>query len=303
MRSLNWETERSDWPHTEFSRFERADGLQWHVQQMGKGPTALLVHGTGASTHSWAALAPRLSEHFSVIAPDLPGHGFSDPLPRHRLSLPGMAASLACLLDTLSVQPKLVVGHSAGAAIIIRCCLDETLTPDAVVGINAALLPFRGVAGVLFPPMAKLLFANPLAARILAGRAGDQERVRRLIRGTGSDIDQAGIARYARLFASSDHVAATLGMMASWDLRKLNRELPDLNMPVLLLAGENDKAVTPDEAERVSKMMQNATLERLPGLGHLAHEEDAEKVAASILSFADRYLHGTQPRARAECEP
>ena len=53
--------------------------IRWHVQRMGAGPALLLLHGTGAATHSWRALAPLLAEHFTVVAPDLPGHGFTGP--------------------------------------------------------------------------------------------------------------------------------------------------------------------------------------------------------------------------------
>jgi len=290
MRALSWEADRGDWPNTEFSHFERVDGLRWHLQRMGQGPTALLLHGTGASTHSWASLAPRLATHFTVIAPDLPGHGFSEPLPRHRLSLAGMATGLASLLEALSIQPELVVGHSAGAAILIRSCLDGALNPEAMISINGALLPFKGAAGLLFPPMARLLFANPLAARILAGRGSDRKRVHRLIQGTGSEIAQVGIERYAKLFSCPRHVAATLGMMANWDLHGLSRDLPNLKTPLLLVVGENDRAVLPAEAERVHALVPGARLERLPGLGHLAHEENAAWVEAAIQGFAAEYL-------------
>ena len=73
--ALDWALENSTWPHAEISRFHQVGGLRWHVQQMGEGPPILLIHGTGASTHSWRDLAPLLAERFTVIAADLPGHG------------------------------------------------------------------------------------------------------------------------------------------------------------------------------------------------------------------------------------
>ena len=285
-QALNWSAEQSRWPHAECSRFEQAGGLRWHVQQMGEGPTILLVHGTGASTHSWRDLAPLLAKHFTVVMPDLPGHGFTER-PQQALSLPTMADSLATLVETLGVQPKYLIGHSAGAAILISCCLDGCLTADALIGINAALMPFRGSAGVLFPSLAKLLFLNPLAPRLLAYRASKQERVDRLIRGTGSALDETGLALYTRLFSNPSHLASTLGMMANWDLHPLVRELPELKVPLLLIAGENDQAVAPSVAERVCQRVDGASLMRLSGLGHLAHEEDAAAVAQCVLEFAD----------------
>lgn len=283
--SLDWSVECNAWPHAEASRFHQAGGLRWHVQQMGQGPVILLIHGTGASTHSWRTLAPRLAERFTVIALDLPGHGFTQSPPRDQLSLPAMAASVASVVDSLSLQPVTVVGHSAGAAILIRCCLDGTIAPHAVISLNGALLPFRGAAGLLFPPLARLLFLNPLTPWMVTRSASNRERVVRLIRGTGSELDETGIDLYTRLFTSSAHVTAALGMMANWDLHRFARELPALTQPLLLVAGENDQAVAPTDAERVCRIVSDARLERLPGLGHLAHEENASTVAEVIFEF------------------
>lgn len=281
--ALDWAAERGSWPHAQSSGFHEAGGLRWHVQQMGQGPVILLIHGTGASTHSWRGIAPLLAERFTVIAPDLPGHGFTERASGQRLSLPAMATSLAALVERLGVRPLLVVGHSAGAAILIRCCLDGSLQPKSVISLNGALLPFRGAAGFLFPPLARLLFLNPLTPRIFARSAGDRQRVVRLIRGTGSELDAAGIELYARLFSSPAHVAATLGMMANWDLHRFARDLPNLTLPLHLLAGDKDKAVPPAEAERICRIVPGARLQRWPTLGHLAHEEDPVTIAEWIM--------------------
>ena len=95
---LDFARDGADWPNRETSRFIEAGGLNWHVQVMGQGPDLLLLHGTGGATHSWRALAPLLAKHFHVVAPDLPGHGFTTARRAPDLSLPGMAASIAALI-------------------------------------------------------------------------------------------------------------------------------------------------------------------------------------------------------------
>jgi magnesium chelatase accessory protein len=285
---LQWTQERGCWPNAGSSRFLRAGGLGWHVQQMGAGPELLLIHGTGASTHSWRGLAPLLARSFTVIAPDLPGHGFSERVAKRPLSLPLLAESVSALVRALELRPRLVIGHSAGAAILIRCVLDGLLTPRGLVGINAALLPFRGAAGFLFPPLARLMFLNPLAPGLLARSARNRDRVERLIRDTGSELDPEGVDFYARLFRSTAQVASVLSMMAHWDLRTLERELPSLQLPLLLLAGSKDRAIAPGEADRVSRSVAGSRAEQLPGLGHLAHEEDSARVAGRIEAFAEQ---------------
>jgi magnesium chelatase accessory protein len=217
----DWDVEGRDWPGRKTSRFVRAEGLDWHVQFAGAGPTVLLIHGTGAATHSWRGLMPRLAKKFKVMAFDLPGHGFTELPRRGQFTLPQMASAIAGLLETVDVAPALVVAHSAGAAIAVRMAINGTLTPDTIVSLNGALMPFDGLAAVAFPTLAKLLFLNPLVAPFLARRANDSETVARLIRGTGSRLDPRGIDLYARLFRTERHMAATVGMMANWDLLAL----------------------------------------------------------------------------------
>lgn len=285
-RGLVWERDGGEWPHREASRFVRAEGLRWHVQTMGQGPVLLLLHGTGASTHSWRAIAPLLARHFTVVAPDLPGHGFTSVLAYDRLSLPGMARSFGKLMEALEISPALVMGHSAGAAILIRMCLDGRIAPGGLVSLNGALFPFDGLAGQFFPPMAKVLFLNPLAPRVFAWSAGDRSRVERLIRETGSRLDADGVDFYQRLFRTPRHVAGALAMMAHWDLKPLADGFPRLEVPVLLVHGVEDKAVPPETADRVGEHLPTAEIVSLEGLGHLAHEERPDIVEGVVTRFA-----------------
>jgi magnesium chelatase accessory protein len=279
---LVWERDGRDWPNRESSRFVHAAGLRWHVQQLGDGPVALLVHGTGASTHSWRALAPLLAAHFTVVAPDLPGHGFTQRAPAYQLSLPGMALALDALLRQLEASPVIAVGHSAGAAILARMSLDRRIAPRRLVSLNGALLPLYGTAGHLFSPLAKLLVGIPLVPWLFAQRCADRSVVERMVRDTGSTIEPYGIDLYARLARSPAHVAAALGMMANWDLVSLERELPRLTTPLILVAAGRDRAILPTTAFRVRAIVPNAMVVSLPGLGHLAHEEQPHEVADLI---------------------
>ncbi len=285
---LSWSVDGLDWPNRDASRFVEAAGYRWHVQVMGAGPVALLAHGTGAATHSWRALMPLLSNRFTVVAPDLPGHGFTESPPGHRLSLGGMAQDVAALCRTLGITPQLAIGHSAGAAILTRMAIDRGIEPKLIVSLNGAFLPFGGAAAVVLSPLAKLLAFNPVVPWIFARRGGDPAAVRRLIAGTGSAIDAEGERYYGKLVASPAHVAAALQMMANWDLRPLVRDLPRLQADLVLVATSNDRAIPPDVARRVREMLPSARLEMLAGHGHLAHEEAPEKIAEIIVRQALR---------------
>ncbi|WP_041806942.1 alpha/beta fold hydrolase BchO [Rhodopseudomonas palustris] len=296
----DWERDGHDWPNRHGSSFVRAAGLRWHVQQIGHGPALLLLHGTGASTHSWRHLAPLLAEHFTVIAPDLPGHGFSETPERARMSLDGMASGLAALLHTLGHRPVVVGGHSAGAAVLARMCLDGGIAPAALVSLNGALLPIGGRAGRWMLPLARLLAASAMVPRLVARFARTQGMVERMIADTGSTLDPQGVELYRRLVCSPGHVAAALTMMAGWRLERLAAELPQLAPRLLLIAGSNDRTIASSDAERVKTMVPGARTVIMPGLGHLAHEERPQDVAGLIVEFARD--HGALPPELAAAE-
>ncbi|MGQ0672641.1 MAG: alpha/beta fold hydrolase BchO [Hyphomicrobium sp.] len=294
---LSWDRDGDDWPNRSASRFVTVGAFTWHVQQMGQGPPLLLLHGTGASTHSWRGLMPLLAASHTVIAPDLPGHAFTNRPSADAMSLPGMAAAIGQLMSSLDVRPEVVVGHSAGAAVLLRMCLDRHIAPSALISLNGALLPFQGMAGQIFAPLAKLLVLNPFAASFFAWRAGDRRAVERLLKGTGSRIDGVGLDLYARLFRNAEHVAATLEMMARWDLHGLERDMTRLATRTLLVACDGDLAIPPGVALRTAKLVSSASVERIGGLGHLAHEENPALVAEMI----ERFIRApSSPYARSE---
>ena len=282
-----WEREGVGWPNREASRFVEAAGFRWHVQVMGEGPVLLLLHGTGGATHSWRDLAPLLARGFTVVAPDLPGHGFTEPPPPGTLTLPGMACAMRALLDALNLEPAVAAGHSAGAAVLVRMALDDQLHAGVIVSLNGALIPFGGeAAGPIASSLAKLLFSNPFTPRVFAWRMGDRTAAARIVERSGSILEPEALDLYAKLARRPAHVGAALGMMAGWDLETLDRDLPRLATPLVLVTAENDAAVAPAEAEKVRGFQPAARIVRLPRLGHLAHEEDPETVAELIRAEA-----------------
>jgi magnesium chelatase accessory protein len=292
-RKREWERWAKDWPNREASRFVKAGGIEWHAQIMGAGPWALLVHGTGASTHSFRDLAPALARDFSVLALDLPGHGFTGTPSSGLMSLPGFAGLVAAACHALDVAPAVAVGHSAGAAVVARMALDGAIAPRGIVALNGALLPLRAPGAIFFRPVAKLLAALPMVPAIAAWRSDAAGRVERMLAGTGSRIDAAGLRSYRRLFADTNHVGATLTMMANWNVAVLARALPRLAVPLALVIGAGDRMVAPAEQRRVAEIVPGATIDMQPGLGHLAHEEDPEGTAAIINARFASWLAAT----------
>lgn len=278
---MDWARDGSIWPNAQHSRFVDCAPHRWHVQEHGSGPKLLLLHGAGGATQSWRTLFPLLAQTHHVFAPDLPGQGFTRAGSRTRCSLNAMTEDIATLLELEGFEPIVIVGHSAGGVLALN--LSRTLGTPQIFGLNAALGKFEGIAGWLFPLVAKAMSLNPLVPPILSRLTGGEARVRDLLASTGSRIDDRGVALYRRLMTDTAHIDGTLAMMARWDIDPLLASLPEISANVTLIVGEDDGTVPPEVSERAVARLPNARLVRLAGLGHLMHEEAAETVAEEIL--------------------
>jgi len=265
----------------EFSQHVLCRPHRWHCQRAGSGPSVLLIHGAGGATQSWRNLFPILAESFDVLAVDLPGQGFTKSGAQSRHGLNPTAKDLLSLLQALDVTPTALIGHSAGVPIAMRM-VQLGCPADRVFGINAALSNFDGIAGWLFPFMAKALSLTPFAANVFAATTS-RSSVHQLLKGTGSNIGQTGEDLYLRLAKDPDHVDGTLSMMAQWSLDELLGGIGSFATDVHLLTGKNDKAVPPRVSSEIQGVLPNGSLNELPGLGHLAHEEDADAIADWVL--------------------
>lgn len=294
-RYPDWPTDGKDWPNRDASSFVRAGGYHWHVQMMGEGPLCLLIHGTGAATHSWRDLMPLLAKNYRVIAVDLPGHGFTKGTGQ-RPTLEGMAAAIGALLDALQQTPDLIIGHSAGVAIGAQLVLDRQWDIP-LIGFTPALMPFPGLAAKIFPSLAKMLFTNPFVAIIFARMAqAPGQTAKFLARATGSKIDAAGAKYYTRLFSKSGHCDGAIRMMANWQLEALGKRLGDISSPVLLVNAAKDEAIPKPAVLQAAALIPECVTLEMAALGHLAHEEDPAQAAQIVTEFM-------QAKASADISP
>ncbi len=266
-----------------------AGGVDWHVQIAGEvdaaRPIVLLLHGTGGSTHEWADVLPELAKSALVVAPDLPGHGFSAMLPAgaaaasreadtaNPLSLPGMSAAVSALLSSLQCTPHVIVGHSAGAAVALRMTIDGLVTPRAIVGLNPALIPPPDFWVDILAPFTSFFVESSWLARGAAWVAQQGGVAHQMLASSGATLTADQLARYATLFAMPSHCAAALGMMNRWNLPQLGRDAVSLAVPFTAYAGDNDKWVPTEALARQLERIPTAELVRVPGAGHLLPEE------------------------------
>jgi len=282
---MDWTRHKGDWPHAKTSRFVLSKPHRWHVQEAGTGPLLLLLHGAGGATQSFRHLVPLLTPSYRVVTLDLPGQGFTRLGAQARCGLEAMSEDIAALCKQEGWQPHAIMGHSAGAAIAFDLAPRLGRPAPLVIGVNAALSNFKGVAGVLFPLMAKALAMMPGVAGLFTASNSNPRSVQRLIDGTGSRLTPDDLRHYGALVSDRGHVNATLQMMAQWDLEPLLRRLPQSGLRGLLIAATADRAVPAAVSRDMAPQVPGLDYAELPDLGHLAHEEAPQAVAALILDY------------------
>lgn len=278
-----WSDFRDRWPNADHSVFIDAGGLHWHVQRAGNGPAIVLLHGSGAATHTWRDVLPRLAAHGTVCAMDLPGHGFTTGATAAHLTLPAMAMAVREVLRVLDVVPRVLVGHSAGAAVALELATDWPSVD--VVGINAALAPPHPAMSMLTPAVGWLARAG-LTGVLTAKLAENDAVFDALMRSTGSNIDASQLALY-RVFAMSPrHASAVMTMFAQWELTALLSRLPTMRNRVSLIIGARDAWVPPSDTVRIARALANVRVVELADAGHVAHEEHPARVCELIEAAA-----------------
>lgn len=268
------------WPNAALSQFVFAGGIRWHVQLAGTGPVVLLVHGAGSANFTWRDVIPALTD-CTIIAPDLPGHGFTEG-GTDALSLKGMAQGLRALLDALRLEPDVVAGHSAGAALAVRMALDGQLRARTLVGFGAALVPPQGTHATVFAPLLASWASTSSMAWFMSRVARVPGVVDMALGGTGSPVAAEQRELYAAFFRSAPHCAGAFAMMASWDLAGLARDMPALGVPLRLLHGERDHFVPLAALLKSVAPIRDVQLAEIPRAGHLLHEQQPTLAVTAI---------------------
>ena len=178
------------WPYSEYSKFLETDNFVWHYQLIGKpgNPIILLIHGAGASSHSWANLIPKLHA-FQVLAIDLPGHRFSKIKKGIRPQHDTIVRDLIILFESLKIKPNVFVGHSIGAVIVLSLSVIYEGPLSSIVLINGALERFEGPAGTIFPLMARVFYASPLTKYWIRLFNSAETSLRKFLSISGSNLN------------------------------------------------------------------------------------------------------------------
>lgn len=294
-----------DWPHRESSRAIAVGGLLWHLQWLpapdATSPLLVLLHGTGASVHSWAGVIDALRGKVPLLAIDLPGHGHTTGAAQDGLGFRAMATALEALLRALGVRGSVVVaGHSAGAPVALdwaglqppKAC--GSFAISAVVGLNPSLVPPPALYNRLLGPLLSPLATARPTASVLGRLAGSTALIDQLLHSTGTPLSPTQRQRYRELFARPDHVRGALGFMAAADLPALLQRCARPAVPFHCLVAEDDPWVRSQPLRRVLAEHFPRAVIRCERGGHLLHEAQPARAAAWLQDILETLSAGGQ---------
>lgn len=273
-------------------RFRTVHGYQRAYRMAGSGPALLLIHGIGDESGSWAPVLPALAERYTVIAPDLLGHGSSDK-PRADYSVAAFSNGMRDLLDVLDVDRVTVVGHSLGGGVAAQLAYQypervERLVLVGTGGVGREVSPVLRAAAA---PMSEIGMvplmvpgANEVVGAVLGllGRLGvdigrDAGEVARVLRGMPDRRQRAAFGRTLRAVVDRHGQLVTM----------LDRSYLAASMPVLLAWGDRDGVIPVEHAQRAHQAMAGSRLSIYEGAGHFPHHSDPDRFVAELVAFID----------------
>lgn len=273
------------------SQFVEVNGLRLHYKIAGQGePALLLLHGFAASTFTWREVMPSLAQEGTTIAFDRPAFGLTErPMPdewqgENPYRTEAQPGFVIGLMDKLGVTEAVLVGNSAGGTVAVSTALNYPERVTALVLVDPAIYAGGGTPNWLRP-----ILRTPQARRL------GPLFVRR-IQEWGQDMLNSAWHDPAKVTPEVREGYTKLLRIANWDralweftLASHPLGLPDrlneLQMPTLVITGDDDRIVPTEQSVRLAGELPNAELAVIPNCGHVPQEECPEAFLDTVRTF------------------
>jgi len=280
--------------HVPSDRFVEANGMQVYVEQAGEGEPVVLLHGFCCSSFTWREVIPDLARRHRVIAPDLPGFGYTErPSTPQAYRFTGLGRTVTALLDRLELPSAHLVGHSMGGALALwvaerhpervrSLTLVATATPDGLVERRHPWARFRSLNYLL---LHTALLSKSAVRKSLEESYYDPSMV----------TDELVDAYRERLLVEGVE-EAYYGFLGPIEDPPPPVDLQGLEMPILVLWGEDDHIIPASRAVPHVRRMPGARLVVLDRCGHVPMEERPREFLREVLPFLRAHRRPWQER-------
>ena len=266
--------------------------IDWYIKEAGHGFPLVLLHGLGASSFSWRENIGPLSQHFQVLAPDLPGHGRTSPAAVADFRLETLTQELLGRLDEHGVAQAALAGNSLGGSLVLLLARQYPERFPALVLLAPAAALKR--VPLIFYPLRLPLLGPALAALLGPWTARAALHLSYYRRELITPDVVAGYALTFRTLAQRLALRRLTCQIDPWPLPQVEALLGQVRQPVCLIWGERDRILPMRQASWLKERLPQAELHLLPDVGHAPQEEAPELVNEIIIAFLARSLKNYQ---------
>ncbi len=275
------------------SLFADVNGISVHYKMRGSGkPAIVLLHGFGASLFSWREVLLPLAQNHTVVAFDRPAFGLTerplrgDWVGENPYTAEAQVRLTFSLMDRLGIEKAVIVGHSAGSAIALLAALEFPARVQALVLVDPAL--GSGHGGSLIRALCSVPQIRRLAPLFVRSIRSWGKRI--LVRSwhNSSRITEEIMAGYTKPLRAKDWDLGLLEFALAARPTKIREKLSSIALPVLVVTGDDDRVVAPEESARLAQEMPNARLAVIPRCGHIPQEECPLAFLEAVQDFLRR---------------
>jgi pimeloyl-ACP methyl ester carboxylesterase len=268
------------------STFVEVRGMQVHLRDEGPRDDPLpivLLHGTGASLHTWEGWTEALAREHRVIRFDLPGFGLTGPSPDGIYTVESYVDTVLAVADKLGVQRFVLAGNSLGGYVAWATAVLHPQRVDRLVLVDAAGYPFRSQSiplafRIARTPILNVLMRDVLPRGVVASSLRD-------VYGDPSRVTPELVDRYFDLATRAGNRAALVARFDQTQPGSLAERVREIQVPTLILWGRKDRLIPLEFGERFSRDIHGSRLVVFDRLGHVPHEEDPARTVAAVLPF------------------
>ena len=262
------------------SQFMTLSGRKIHYRDEGEGPTIVLIHGTGASLHTWEDWTKNLIKDYRVIRLDLPAYGLTGQDPQKRYSSKDYVDLLDAFLTELKVDKFHLAGNSLGGLVSWLYASYYPEKIEKLVLLDPSGFPFKSTPMVI--KMAKIPVLNNFI-RYVTPRSFIEKNIKEVYY-DHSLIKDSTIDRYYDLTLFEGNRTAFIDR-AYIEREDYRDRLSLISAPTLILWGENDNWIPVSDAARFKAAIENAQVVIMPKTGHVPMEERPQESLAVVTAF------------------
>lgn len=270
----------------EESEFARVAGARVHYRDQGPrdAPAVVLVHGFASSLHTWEGWVNRLGDRYRLVSLDLPAFGLTGPNESGEYGVGYYADVVDALADELGLDTFSLAGNSMGGEVSWRYALDNPDRVDKLLLVDSAGLPGGGDEFLIIT-----LARYPVLDRI-PRHITPRSSVRSLVKSAYADdslVTDDLVERYYDLLRREGNREAIVKRLRDPAESRAD-EIPEIDVPTLVMWGNEDTWITPEHADRFVEDIPGAELVTYDGVGHVPMEEAPETSASDAADYLGR---------------